>query len=767
VQNPGGDDEVSVCEDDCRGDIEVGRIISARNPNQNKSTCPPNDISTIVEDASRCDEKPSEVSSRSLGRVFLHFATLHLPPIATTFALLLLYCKSHYWYPDHNGLNAMLFAAKIHESWIVLSLSSILLHHIRIRLLDHCGVRFGFLTSSFQLGNPLYILGRSFLGASGISHPRKARHTNASDAYTAGLIVLTTLLALLAGPSSGIAMLPKFDWWPLLESHPTVKAIASMESDGDYSSLSTFGPLFINEDESEPMYPTDVKASMVLPICASSLSISYSNGRTCPGVSGIPILDRLATGFITPNLGADNFTFNTTLSKEDYGYNSGKTRSFYAKALLSSVSPGRQANETTVAQATSPLDIIADYIVSGGRDWETLSSYPVLLKAKVKSCDTRSRLRQPFVLVQCANTDNREGARLKDHPTNNFTFTFASGPQVPFKITLLKSDLSGYEDSTRFIPDSVLSRVQSQYPGYDSEEFSPISAAYVTNDTDISANSLDLCLMTAIWVETDVWVDLSLSKTPVFGGLPVQMDAGINNQLDSRDTIRLRESWLGLLMDTPTSLNSSAVYIRCKKIASGIPRACRASALAQLVADGLSRLQYHHKTYYKCPKPWAQSLGPGWYCDRNFAGLSIVREFIRFPNITEISIQYFHRAYSYQFQGVTVILAFSVLLTHVLIAFFHLWATIINDAQSSRAWSDLGELIALAFQSMPSSLLSNTGSGISSWKTWRLRAYVREVTAEHRLEFVLQDPRKLGPEAVGDSPVDGRLALPRPDRKYG
>lgn len=76
--------------------------------------------------------------------------------------------------------------------------------------------------------------------------------------------------------------------------------------------------------------------------------------------------------------------------------------------------------------------------------------------------------------------------------------------------------------------------------------------------------------------------------------------------------------------------------------------------------------------------------------------------------------------------------------------------------------------MALAILTRPSPLLQNTGGGVSNWKTWRLRTFVREVTPEGRLELILKEtggsPRVLLADDTGREKV---LVEPEADRKYG
>ncbi|KAF8857117.1 hypothetical protein BDZ45DRAFT_803557 [Acephala macrosclerotiorum] len=104
-------------------------------------------------------------------------------------------------------LNALQFAAKIHEILIAASLSLVAINYLQYELLLGSGLSLSSVLASFQITGLSSImspgLGRSYL-PKGI---RRCRFW-----FIVLLLVLIVLYAI-AGPSSAILMLPASDWW--------------------------------------------------------------------------------------------------------------------------------------------------------------------------------------------------------------------------------------------------------------------------------------------------------------------------------------------------------------------------------------------------------------------------------------------------------------------------------------------------------------------------------------------------------------------------
>ncbi|KAK4222759.1 hypothetical protein QBC38DRAFT_460052 [Podospora fimiseda] len=104
-------------------------------------------------------ESPKIVLSRRRRWGLYYVLRFHVPSLIISIFLSALYSQNWIWHapgPSEEMLNALKFAAKIHEGLIILSLTNILLHRLRYLLLHDQGVPLGLLSSPFQLSAPLW-----------------------------------------------------------------------------------------------------------------------------------------------------------------------------------------------------------------------------------------------------------------------------------------------------------------------------------------------------------------------------------------------------------------------------------------------------------------------------------------------------------------------------------------------------------------------------------------------------------------------------------
>ena len=92
---------------------------------------------------SKTGEKPKIALKKSHSSAFFQ-SLIHLPPVAITLGILSLTFRSVFWEapgPNTNSaLNALQFAAKVHESLIIVSLGAMAIYYIRCGLVGSRGV---------------------------------------------------------------------------------------------------------------------------------------------------------------------------------------------------------------------------------------------------------------------------------------------------------------------------------------------------------------------------------------------------------------------------------------------------------------------------------------------------------------------------------------------------------------------------------------------------------------------------------------------------
>ncbi|KAJ0163940.1 hypothetical protein CTA2_2083 [Colletotrichum tanaceti] len=144
---------------------------------------------------------------------------VHLPALVMTIGVAVVSHQRLFWYPysgvrfgrsvlTADDLNNMLqLPAKMHEIFIVASLSAIGLNMFRRRLIGD-GVRLGFLTGGYRVGDLEYLISPAFWrqGTSGLQ---------LWDVLLAAYLVFATILSALVGPASAVLLIPTPGWYPL------------------------------------------------------------------------------------------------------------------------------------------------------------------------------------------------------------------------------------------------------------------------------------------------------------------------------------------------------------------------------------------------------------------------------------------------------------------------------------------------------------------------------------------------------------------------
>ncbi|RGP59467.1 hypothetical protein FSPOR_11305 [Fusarium sporotrichioides] len=141
-----------------------------------------------------------------------HLALFHLTPVAVTLSVLVLYIKRVRWTrPSNEALNALQFAAKIHEALIIVSLGCILMARINYHLLaKDKTLPLGFLSSPLLLNSPfLYLFSRELWA------PMMSSSGHRTQKITGSMIIIVIILCLAASPLSAITMLPRLGWWTI------------------------------------------------------------------------------------------------------------------------------------------------------------------------------------------------------------------------------------------------------------------------------------------------------------------------------------------------------------------------------------------------------------------------------------------------------------------------------------------------------------------------------------------------------------------------
>lgn len=737
---------------------------------------------------------------------------VHFLPVAIIFTLLGLYVRNVVWtppWPTTNVLNALQFAAKVHESLMIASLVDILLHNTRYRLLSldddaSSGVPLGLVTSPFRLLDITYLWSRDF--STVCLHLNGRRRL--LDAITIFAHIFLFVFAAILGPSSAVVMLPRLGEWEL--AHKVV--------DAPFYSTHDLYQAYIGAALAE-IFPQRITRDFIPQSCDYS-NLSLPQNNACPRLGLIDIVQGMHPPEYSEELGSPQ-SYNTDDYAEDMGsagYNitiQAKSREpEYTERIMHVTNPfwpgdwNLDSFEIGV-DATTPTDVVVylikpilEYYLSHWIptvpyadpevNFLSTGTWPAKFKAYASQPGSRNASttwRQPYVSTTCS----RKG---RDTPIPGpKLFRFDQSDDLELYTVSVDADYFSIQvekTAMGFLDISNLSITPSFTP---SASFAFVSQPYET-----------LCLVKANWIDFDlVGPSDALSWTwqvngkQAIGNINSQSMPGTNqswfNITNSGGNIHLDMEWLDFLDhgtgEPPNNNHSFFEKVRGVCLGSSpmtidepIQQGrhpdplCMASGLALGITEGLSKAPWRSEvyallstedtTYGRTDSPlilsqWTGSLDhgdiyvvlgiPGNWSISNITPSHILSTFTRLDFVVD------QRLYGYGFRSITITLAFGALFLYVATVLTHVLVLLIGPSWHSNAWKSLGELFILALRSpVPAASLDNTGGGVAVSTTWRLRAFIRELH-ENRVGFVLENGGETAPEHASKSRV-------RPDWKY-
>ncbi|KAJ0120719.1 hypothetical protein J7T55_015451 [Diaporthe amygdali] len=707
-------------------------------------------------------EKPKVVYSHKRRRILKEVLWVHLLPVAINFTLLGLYVQRVSWtppWPSTNILNALQFAAKIHETLMIASLVSVLLHHIRYRLLSpgHAGLPLGLITSPFRLLDVTYLWSQEFSAAW-----RSLEVFSISEVATIGIHVFLFVLAAVLGPASAISMLPRLGEWELAEAITNAPFYASHDRNNIYQVY--FGA------ELSDIFSQRITADFIPEACDyGSLSLPQTN--ICPRLG---LMD-ITQGMFPPNSrnhGSSVLPFNvwTPLNQYNISVQAHNQAALPARIISVDLSTVSDNGYNATVDVTTPTDailhlteiLISHYIDRWIADWQTVTpanyfvsrgEYPVTFTpypGHLQSRRPHSLWKQPFVSSSCSSN--------LDHMASEFTiFDFDPTPDTPpYRVTLDAELLSIVLNGTGmgFIDNSNLNVTPNYSP----------SAAFAYT----SQWATTLCLVQAYWIDSSLsgspsryyhdyensmgdlawswrrWNDENRNRTWPSGRSWFEANAA--------ETIHLDLDWLAVLDQGTGSDNTG--------IAEGLSKVPYKFGIHAL--GSVKEIRHGQSLPAMTLSPWTSSRSSEtlrYNISGNWTRRTLTPSQIM-ENSTRLDFKLTQKLYGYRYSGVTIILAFVVLFLYVATVFVHISIMTFGTSWSSRAWKSLGEYFVLALHSpTPTSVLDNTGGGVKVSKTWQARASIQELQHGKRVGIVVADPG----ESDDGEPL---LSEVQPDCKY-
>lgn len=730
---------------------------------------------------------------------------IHFLPVAINLSLLGLYVRRVSWaspWPTTNVLNALQFAAKIHETLMIASLVNVLLHHVRYRLLcsGHRGLPLGIITSPFRLLDITYLWSREF-----VSSIRAPGGFCVSETITIIIHVFLFALAAVLGPASAIIMIPRLGEWN----------IAQTITNAPFYSLHNQLPIYqvYMGAELSGIFPKAVTASLIPEACDySNLSLPQTN--VCPRIGLTDILQGLILSETRDDVA--NLTSSQAWSVMDNYNITVQTHNQALPTRLINIarSPSKYSqaasphpifkNVVDVTTSTDAVLLLTQELITLYVDiwWSILKTDTTSLVAGAEwpanfnsyAGDVSSSWKQPYVSSYCSETGF--GSAVSDP----LTFTFNQLNIESYTVTLdtkLLSTVLGNRDMG-FIDILDLNIM----PNY-----TPSAALALTSHSHTT-----LCLVKAHWIESSLSGSQSSSLEDSMGGLNWDWQGaqdyvlhgsfvpheGFREEIawfdhaDTAEMIHLGVEWLKVLdrgteSDTADQngffdkvrracLGSSALAEDTLNSTGRHPNLkCFAAGLGAGIAEGLSKVPYNVDIHLlgsieEMPRnaltlsPWTSSsfvtnMDLFNLLEGNWTNSTLTPAQIR-ASSTRLDFTITQRLYGYNFSGITITLAFVVVFSYLATILIHVCVMIFGTSWSSRSWRSLGEFFVLGLQSpTPATVLNNTGAGVKVSRTWQARVSVQELEHGRRVGVVVAEPGR------ADS-GEGSVSMVRPDWKY-
>ncbi|KAI1349832.1 hypothetical protein F5Y01DRAFT_326832 [Xylaria sp. FL0043] len=686
-------------------DLSTVRLTSIQQTSDDDSIDLRNNVpSRDSAEAPSLPQRRKMIQSSSAGPAIKQFLIFQFPALASTTALLILYLKNVSWNPTADQLGALLVAAKVHETLIIASLFDIVMYHIRRGLLGYRSIPYGFLTAPFQLTSPLYLLTSEFWSC--------LRTATTHSALLALLVVVSFVLAALAGASSGIVIIPKLGW----RAFPQSMEELWMSSGSAIPGIAGYAIA-----PSASIFPSNIDLSIVPESCMNASSRAGISSR-CPYYDLTDSSAALYTNF--GDIGSWPDTVNLTISNIDL-----RTINHFSDFLY---------GQLTVA--TTPLSLVETILYFGSIDWKFSQNDLVKIVADFRDANGNAMImKQPRVISQYSDTAESVQGPDTDSPYYDFRILRFFYPQFNFTVPkavfqdALDSNIHlGFIDVNEYLPDSVNT-----------------SVAFWTRET-LQNEDLSICLVDARWVATDNWIfpfdaGSKIQHLLVIDTVEILTTTYGNVSSIGDDLLHIDPAWGYLLnqplySSAPVPIASNATdvfdllaqYLNSvsggtyNELASGLT-IFLATALATVPNSQTWRVEWHSGG------PWRYD--PNWYQDEH----APFKQIEDLGDYALLSAGIYENVYSYSFSEITTILSWVILFSHYLFVLAHLIVLCVHGGRTSKRWGRLGEVMSLAMNSRPTDLLTNTSVGIRGSKIWGLNATVREVGSKGKVELVLKD----------------------------
>lgn len=699
-------------------------------------------VSTIFQNHELPSEVPKEIIERNKWQA-LNRCYVHLVPIVVSSSLIALNFANVFYQSIGTSdlsfnLDALQFAAKFHEIFIVTSLSAIVLHRIQYELLHGKGIPLGSILAGFQITDLQLLLSPAFWATTSTARSSKRR----LHQFLVLLIAFMVILGAIVGPASAILMLPSPGWWKYEQGLKSF--FSDLHTDGHTE------PRFIMLANDSILWPSHVGVDTFPSYCNSTSNQVLPN---CP------------LGGLSTLLGAASSS-GSWLSGNTWNFTTQETGSLERSSnriIEGGIANIEYLTQTSLISTSNFLQFISLSQLQGS-DTKWSLSLPNAMQSWA-----------PVTSVTCVTT--YYGGDLASGPYSYITYTPAynsnsiisssSGRLSQVFIPLYENILWTYNISASLldvfnnatgvttlwveVPENAttvsLGVLQASF-GILLESPSDFIHVCGLDGTDCStlnySAKIETCSISANWQPIDLYIDLStdsdIHSTAVnkpdfnvgYANPSILFDLNwANSALPPNQTVERLSATISTIIGGILAYNASSLGVAVSIFITDIM-----SRVGMDIMGVIVQTEFVNQSYIQyIPTGHLTSMG------------AIVDS-----NITEIDITLFRHGYSYSMEGITRQLAAGIMFLYILIVIIYTTIT------TKQGWSCLGlrslyEVLVLAINSAPSQTLANTSAGIERFDTYKHIVKVGEVDGEY-LALVVENDDK------------GKFVVPADGKKY-
>ena len=666
-----------------------------------------------------------------------------------------------------NVLHLLQFAAKLHEIIIVGSLTTMVMYFLRRRLVDSHGIPLGLLTGAYQASTLSALFNKS-IWAGGLRR----------EGLFTLLLVLSIIYANVVGPSSAIAMIPNLDWWPVANpfSSQPLPAFSGVE-------LTNFYSMGLRSPNQTDLYGcTTSNYSYMCPGGGFNelymWSNAYSHAATSPNITMTEAISGTQRQVLSSSVEVnDSYVAITTTHHQSmlqltglfYDYVKRHERNFdYIHRPMIYASDDSQVGAAVVQVQCDVVhfedaragNVSVKYPTSALNNFST-QAYPM------DGSDVRQSL---YNYSHTLNTTNFTWVDLADSGTAT-NGAPSLGALVTLPLRVEDSNNVTVAQHGLVVPCTIDARWASTQLLYDP-----------TNDNAVFTNLSDPTIFARQYTPSEQRGQMAITRHPIYINptwaamlnVPGILANDFNKQALNTTMIQaLLESFVGDKSEKGTPYRSfGPPKFTGDTFDQSVMRTV-STVLSVAVADGLSRSVYGRTAPIVVLDAdpanvtfvglGAQSGGYNNIVvqDNNFT-LNEMKATL--PYVT-YGIKRYGYGYGWSHSSRTVRFGIAILLLHaVAAAAFMLYRACGGRSQgrrrwSSKAWENVGELVALALVSSdrgPREVMDGVAGGVEKSGTWEQYVRIRERGASG-LEMVVDGRRPLS--AKGDESWDDEVKI--------